>query len=42
MATMTAENQHVINQIPDPVTRRSVQILVESLLAELEKKADAQ
>lgn len=36
-----SNTQHLINQIPDPTTRRVVQILVEMIMAEIAKKADA-
>ena len=37
---MESSVQHIINQIPDPSTRASVQKLVEWIIAELAKKAD--
>ena len=40
-ATITASTQDLINQIPDPSTRRAIQALVQMLLDELETKQDA-
>ncbi len=40
-APCSADIQRMINEIPDPTTRRVVQTLVAHILAEIATKADA-
>jgi hypothetical protein len=40
VATMSGALQRAINDVPDPTTRRTLQILVQYILDELEGKAD--